>query len=133
MTTTQPRADLYRRVTDRIVADLEQGVRTWLKPWSVAHTEGRITRPLRHNGIPCSGVNVLLLWAEAVERSFASPSSMTFKQAHELGAHIRKGERGSMVVSAKEPGDLSAVMVEELTAHRTAARPCVSNSPATLP
>jgi len=25
--------DVYTRVTERIIADLEQGVRTWLKPW----------------------------------------------------------------------------------------------------
>ena len=97
---TEPRADLYSRVTDKIVADLEQGVRTWLKPWSAGHTQGRITRPLRHNGVPYSGVNVLLLWAEAVDRGFSSPRWMTFKQAHDLGAHVRKGERGSMVVYA---------------------------------
>jgi antirestriction protein ArdC len=55
------RADIYTRITDRIVMDLEKGVRPWLKPWSAAHTHGRITRPLRHNGQPYSGMNVLLL------------------------------------------------------------------------
>ena len=29
------------------------------------HAEGRISRPLRHNGTPYRGVNVLLLWGEA--------------------------------------------------------------------
>lgn len=28
------RQDVYTRVTDHIGADLEQGVRTWAKPWS---------------------------------------------------------------------------------------------------
>jgi antirestriction protein ArdC len=55
------RADIYTRITDRIVADLEKGVRPWMKPWNAANTEGRITRPLRHNGQPYSGMNVLLL------------------------------------------------------------------------
>ena len=27
------RKDVYTRVTERIIADLERGVRTWLKPW----------------------------------------------------------------------------------------------------
>ena len=31
------RKDVYTRVTDRIIADLEQGVRTWMKPWSAEH------------------------------------------------------------------------------------------------
>ena len=54
------RKDVYTRVTDRIIADLEQGVRTWLKPWQAEHAAGRINRPLRHNGTPYRGVNVLL-------------------------------------------------------------------------
>jgi len=42
-TATSPRADLYSRVTDRIIAELEKGVRPWLKPWNAQHAEGRIT------------------------------------------------------------------------------------------
>lgn len=61
---------------------------------------GRITRPLRHTGQPYTGINVLLLWSEAVARGFRSPIWMTFKQALELGAHVRKGETGSLVVYA---------------------------------
>jgi antirestriction protein ArdC len=26
------RQDVYTRITDKIIADLEQGVRTWMKP-----------------------------------------------------------------------------------------------------
>jgi antirestriction protein ArdC len=94
------RADIYARITDRIVADLERGVRPWTQPWTVANTAGRITRPLRHNGQPYSGVNVILLWSEAVARGFTSPTWMTFKQAIELGGHVRKGETSSTVVYA---------------------------------
>ena len=32
-TTTQPRSDVYTRVTAKIIADLEQGVITWQRPW----------------------------------------------------------------------------------------------------
>src|SRR5258708_5001425 len=92
------RADIYARITDRIVADLERGVRPWTRPWTVANTAGRITRPLRYNGQPYSGVNVILLWSEAVAPGFTSPTCMTFKQAPQLGGHVRKGETGSIVV-----------------------------------
>ena len=98
--TNSPREDVYSRVTARIVADLEQGARPWLKPWSVTHTAGRITRPLRANGQPYRGMNVLLLWGEAVANGYAAPIWMTYKQAQELGAQVRKGERGSLVVYA---------------------------------
>lgn len=47
------RKDVYTRVTERIIADLEKGIRTGLKPWSAEHTVGRISKPLRHNGTPC--------------------------------------------------------------------------------
>ena len=94
------RVDIYARITEKIVADLERGVRPWMRPWSVANAADRVTRPLRHNGLPYSGMNVLLLWSEAMARGFASPTWMTFKQALELGGVVRKGEIGSMVVFA---------------------------------
>lgn len=98
----KPRADVYARITDRIVADLGRGVRPWVRPWSAANAAGRITRPLRHNGMPYQGINVVLLWSEAVARGFASSTWMTFKQSLELGGHIRKGESGTMVVYANK-------------------------------
>ena len=94
------RQDVYTRITDKIIADLEQGVRTWMKPWNAGNTAGRITRPLRHNGVPYSGINILMLWAEAVTHGFTAPIWMTFRQATELSAHVRKGEKGSLVVYA---------------------------------
>lgn len=94
------RSDIYTRITDRIIEELAQGVRPWMQPWNTANTDGRITRPLRHNGQPYSGMNVLLLWSEQKSRGFASSMWMTFKQALELGASVRKGETGSTVVFA---------------------------------
>lgn len=96
----QSRPDLYARVTNMILADLERGVRPWTRPWSAEHLAGRIGRPLRHSGEPYNGINVLLLWAEAVERGYSAPIWMTFRQALALGGHVRKGERGSTVVYA---------------------------------
>ena len=92
--------DIYTRVTNKIIVDLEKGVRTWMKPWDAGNTAGRIVRPLRHNGMPYCGINVLMLWAEAADKGFASPTWMTFKQAVELKASVRKGEKGSLVVYA---------------------------------
>lgn len=92
--------DIYQKVTDKIIADLEKGQLTWLKPWSTGNLDGRIVKPLRHNGMPYNGINVLMLWAASVEAGYVSPHWMTFKQAKELGANVRKGERGSLVVYA---------------------------------
>jgi antirestriction protein ArdC len=94
------RSDIYARITERIIADLEKGVRPWVQPWSAGNAIGRITRPLRHNGEPYTGMNVLLLWSEGMTRGFTSSIWMTFKQSAELGAHVRKGESGSTVIYA---------------------------------
>lgn len=96
------RKDVYSRITDRIIADLEQGVRPWMKPWNAEHAAGRITRPLRHNGQPYNGINVLMLWSAAVDRGYSAPIWMTYKQAAEMGAHVRKGEKGELVVYANK-------------------------------
>jgi len=99
-TTTTARQDVYSRITSQIVAHLEQGVRPWVRPWNAEHAAGRITRPLRHNGQPYSGINILSLWMSAAAQGFAAPIWMTFRQAVELNAHVRKGEKGSLVVYA---------------------------------
>ncbi len=94
------RQDVYTRITNKIVDQLEQGVRPWIKPWNAGNTAGRILRPLRHNGQPYSGINILMLWGSAVEQGFTSPIWMTFKQAKELNAHVCKDEKGTLVVYA---------------------------------
>src|ERR1035438_1593435 len=95
------KADVYARVTDRIIEDLNKGVRPWMKPWSTGRGAGdAFSRPLRHNGTPYRGVNVLLLWGEAQARGFTSSTWMTYRQAQEIGAQVRKGEAGSLVVYA---------------------------------
>jgi antirestriction protein ArdC len=40
------------------------------------------------------------LWSEAMTKGYSAPIWMTFRQALELNAHVRKGERGSTVVYA---------------------------------
>ncbi len=92
--------DIYQKITDQIVAELEKGVRPWLQPWKAEHAAGRITRPLRGNGKPYQGINVLMLWSAALEKGYSAPIWMTYKQAAELKAHVRKGEQGSLVVYA---------------------------------
>lgn len=94
------KTDVYERITAQIIADLESGVKPWLKPWNAEHAAGRITRPLRFNAVPYQGINVIMLWSAAVAAGFAAPIWMTFKQALELGGHVRKGEKGQLVVYA---------------------------------
>jgi antirestriction protein ArdC len=94
------KTDLYTRITNRIIAQLESGTIPWQQPWNAEHAAGRIHRPLRANGIPYRGINVLNLWCEAEERGFSNPFWMTYKQAQELGGQVRKGEKSALIVFA---------------------------------
>ena len=97
---TSQRSDIHGRITDTIIAELEQGVRPWTQPWHSAYPSDPVSRPLRFNGAPYSGINVILLWSEAIARGFSSSTWMTFRQALELGGAVRKGESGTTVVFA---------------------------------
>lgn len=90
--------DIYQTITDKVIADLERGVRPWHRPWTGGNAPS--SRPLRSNGILYQGINVLLLWIEASLKGYSSPTWMTFKQALAVGGCVRKGEKGSMVVYA---------------------------------
>jgi len=96
--TYEVKRDIYQTITDKVIADLERGVRPWHRPWT--GDKATSSRPLRANGIPYQGINVVLLWIEASLKSYVSPTWMTFKQAQAVGACVRKGEKGSMVVYA---------------------------------
>lgn len=90
--------DIYQTVTDRIIAELEQGAAPWIKPWQ---TSGEALADMPHNatsGRPYSGVNVLMLWLTACAQGYGTPAFVTFKQAKEAGGHVRKGEHGHTVV-----------------------------------
>ena len=116
ITKTANRTDVYTRVTDHIVAELERGVRPWFRPWGGG---GPVSRPLRFNGQPYQGINVLMLWASAEMQGLSSPFWLTFNQARQLGGHVKKGEHGSPVVFAssfkkKEAGDDGSEIEQEI-------------------
>jgi antirestriction protein ArdC len=98
--TDTSRTDVYTRVTDTILSQLEQGVRPWMKPWQAGHSAGHVSKPLRANGQHYNGINVLMLWAQSMISGFEAPIWMTYKQAQELGGNVKKGEKGSLVVYA---------------------------------
>ncbi len=90
--------DLYADVSARIVAELEAGAAPWIKPWSA--TPGANTPCNAVTNRPYSGCNVVLLWM-AKAAGYRTPRFLTFKQALELGGHVRKGERGTRVYFVK--------------------------------
>jgi len=95
----QGRTNLYDEITDKIVAELEVGRVPWVQPWAPEAAKAPLTIPRNAStNRPYSGVNILLLWAAAIERRFTGHRWLTFRQAISLGGHVRKGERGATVV-----------------------------------
>lgn len=88
------RRDIAQEITDQIIALLEGGTLPWRMPWTRAG--GNL--PLRHEGSPYRGINVFLLGLSAMGRGYVSPYWMSYRQATDLGAQVRKGEKASTVV-----------------------------------
>lgn len=84
----------YERITERIVALLNQGTVPWQKTWKASTSLPRnlIT------GRPYRGINVFLLMA----MSYESPHWLTFRQAIQLGGSVKKGEKSCPVVFWKK-------------------------------
>jgi len=104
----KPKFDPAQAITNELISILERGTMPWRKPWKA----GASTCPLRHSGEPYQGVNNFLLTMRTLMHGYASPFWMTMRQANELDARIRKGQKSSLVVyygqSYKDGEDKSA-------------------------
>lgn len=92
---------LYEQVTNNIVAELERGYAPWVKPWK----QGRTSKIMPHNAATkraYSGINIVILWAEREAKGYETPEWMTYQQAQEKGAQVRKGEKSTQVVFMKK-------------------------------
>lgn len=78
--------DIYTEITDRIIAEMEQGIIPWEKPWT-----GTRSGAIRHvGGRPYSLLNQMLL---------GKPGEyLTFDQAKKEGGNVKKGAKSRLVV-----------------------------------
>lgn len=84
------------RITARIIQELEQGTPPWVKPWT---TLGKSEMPTNYRSLKgYRGINVLSLWIAAQEHGYPTAEWLTFKQALELDACVRKGEKATQIV-----------------------------------
>lgn len=88
--------DLYAEVTAKIIAELEKGAAPWVKPWRAVDRNGGFPYNAA-SGKPYRGINVPLLFAP----QYPTAGFMTFKQALDKGAHVRRGEHGHLIVFYK--------------------------------
>lgn len=94
-------AQLYQRVTQTIIDELEQGAAPWIKPWKGGAAAAPGMPVNATTGHRYRGINVPILWGEAAAMGYPAHAWMTFKQALDNGAAVRKGERGTHVVFTK--------------------------------
>jgi len=84
---------LAEQVTQEVIAQLEQGSVLWRQPWT------SYGLPRNHvSGRRYEGFNALYLNYITEKNNYTAPCFLTFKQAQELGGHVRKGEKGTTVI-----------------------------------
>jgi antirestriction protein ArdC len=85
---------VYEKITDLITAKLEQGDIPWRKPWSTngCAQVGDCKSLISHK--PYRGINALL----TAMSGYSSPYWLTYKQAIELGANVRRGEKATPII-----------------------------------
>jgi antirestriction protein ArdC len=92
--------DVFTKITNRIIADLEKGVLPWRKPWSADHLVTAL--PLSGStGEPYHGINAIMLWLAAADKGYKCRYWFTFDQAKKLGGNVKKGERSETAVYYK--------------------------------
>ena len=89
--------ELFQTITDRILAQMEAGVRPWSKPWSAGQDNRDYSLPHNIEGRPYRGANSFWLAMAQQAHGYASPIWMTFNQAKARGGMVRKGEHGTPV------------------------------------
>jgi antirestriction protein ArdC len=95
------RLDVHEVITQKIVAAIEAGAGAFEMPW---HRPG-VTFTIPTNALtekPYKGSNVLSLWIDADVKKYEHQVWATYKQWEELGAQVRKGEKGSLIVKYGE-------------------------------
>lgn len=95
---SQTRTDVYRTITDTIIAAIERGAGDFVMPWhgsGIARPQNALTRSDYH------GINIIALWAEAYNRSFATGWWATYRQWQEAGGQVKKDEKASTIVFFK--------------------------------
>lgn len=86
--------DIYEETTNRIVSALEAGTVPWNRPWRDGKASDGTLPFNAVSGRPYNGINVLILGTTP----FGSLGWLTYKQAVSIGANVRKGEKGTLIV-----------------------------------
>jgi len=107
-----PKVDVFQSITEKIVAAIEAGATEFVMPW-----HGGILPPTFPVNAATDkayrGVNIVALWVDAMSKRYLSGYWASYKQWQTLGAQVRKGERGSIIVFYKKLDQSEADTAEE--------------------
>ncbi len=94
---TKSSLDIHQHVTDQIIALIEAGVGESRMPWQRVGI-GNLMPANANTQATYRGINILSLWASALTHDYPRGLWASYRQWSELGAQVRKGETGSLVV-----------------------------------
>lgn len=93
------RQSLYADVTQRVIAELEEGRLPWVQPWNASACEcGMPSNAVTNRAY--SGINILILWAAVIRGAHGTQRWLTYRQAQAAGGTVRRGEKGITVCYA---------------------------------
>mgnify|MGYP003386449070 CR=1 FL=1 len=93
--------DVHEAITQKIIAAIEAGAGTFEMPWHRPGVAFTIPKNASTDNA-YRGSNILSLWIEADAKRFEHQVWATYRQYAELGAQVRKGEKGSLIVKYGE-------------------------------
>jgi antirestriction protein ArdC len=96
-----PPRDPMQEFASRIVAELENGVKPWVRPWDPDKAGGPQAPFNPTTGKRYHGINVLILGMDMRAFESGDPRWMTYQQAHEKHWQVRKGEKATTIFFAK--------------------------------
>lgn len=97
---TEVKFDIHTEITNRIIAAIEKGTGSFQLPW----TRSVIGQAPKNatTGKTYRGINWLVLMLIAQEQAYPTAQWATFKQWQQVGAKVRKGEKGAPIVFYKQ-------------------------------
>jgi antirestriction protein ArdC len=95
------RYDIYGAITEKILRAMKTAKGTYKMPW---HT-GDIPLEVPINALtehPYRGVNIISLWVDGMSKQYPTGYWASYKQWQQLGAQVRRGECGSLIIFYKQ-------------------------------
>ena len=91
------KTDIYERITNKLIEIIERGVNPWQRDWTLNNPAGY---GMPHNAISgrgYRGINLMILYAEQIEKGYQSTGWLTVGKCKEFGLDF-KGQKTTEVV-----------------------------------